>query len=205
MPYYREEELVPFPPTLADEPQATHCRGTLVLASRRTLQSSGHFDAYRAHLAPHVETAIASSVAGVWLPVEIGVAHYRACDLLALPEQEQLSLGAAVVHELQRTFIGTALRAAGRGIGVSPLVGLRQFFGVYARTIKGGGGRLLRIGPKDARVEFVGLPFADIRYFRVAYRGFIQAGCEFFAQRAIAAELDTYRSPTKVAYRVAWA
>ncbi len=205
MPPYPEEELVPFPPTLASEPQATHCRGTLILASRRTLQARGHFDAYRAQLAPEHETVIASSVAGMWLPIEVGVAHYRACEALGLPEAEQLHLGGAVVHELQRTFIGTVLRAAGRGIGVSPLLGLQKFFGVYARTIKGGGGRLVRIGPKDARVEFLGLPFADIRYFRVAYRGFIMAGCEFFAQRVIAAELSRHRSATSVAYRLAWA
>jgi len=202
---YREEELVPFPPTLANEPQATHCRGTLILASRRTLQARGHFDAYRTHLAPEHETAIASSVAGMWVPIEVGVAHYRACDALELPEDEQLLLGAAVVHELQRTFIGSVLRAAGRGMGVSPLLGLEKFFGVYARTLKGGGGRMVRIGPKDARVEFVGLPFADIRYFRVAYRGFIKAGCEFFAQRVFAAELSTHRSPASIAYRIAWA
>jgi hypothetical protein len=202
---YREEELVAFPSTLADEPQATHCRGTLILASRRTLQARGYFDAYRAHLATDHETAIASSVAGMWVPIEVGVAHYRACDMLDLPEEEQLSLGAAVVHELQRTFIGTVLRAAGRGIGISPLIGLEKFFGVYARTIKGGGGRLTRIAPKDARVEFVGLPFADIHYFRVAYRGFISAGCEFFARRVAAAELAAHRSPTTIAYRIAWA
>jgi hypothetical protein len=202
---YREEELVPFPATVADAPQATHCRGTLILASRRTLQARGHFDAYRAHLAPDHETAIASSVAGMWLPIEVGVAHYRACDVLDLPEEEQLLLGASVVHELQRTFIGTVLRAAGRGIGVSPLIGLEKFFGVYARTIKGGGGRMMRIGPKDVRVEFVGLPFADIRYFRVAYRGFITAGCELFARRVVAAELTAGRSPTSIAYRIAWA
>jgi hypothetical protein len=205
MPPYREEELVPFPATLRDEPQATHCRGTLVLASRRMLLARGHFDAYRAHLAPEHETAIASSVAGMWLPIEVGVAHYRACDALDLPEPELLLLGAAVVHELQRTFIGTVLRAAGRGIGVSPLVGLEKFFGVYARSIKGGGGRMTRIGPKDVRVEFVGLPLADIHYFRVAYRGFITAGCEFFAQRVVAAELAAHRSPTRIVYRIAWA
>jgi hypothetical protein len=202
---YREEELVAFPPTLAHEPQATHCRGTLIHASRRMLQARGHFDAYRAHLAPEDETVIASSVAGMWLPIEVGVAHYRACNTLDLPEDEQLHLGAAVVHEMQRTFIGTVLRAAGRGIGVSPLIGLEKFFSVYARTIKGGGGRMVRIGPKDVRVEFVGVPFADIHYFRVAYRGCIQAGCEFFARRAVAAELSAHRSATSVVYRIAWA
>jgi len=202
---YAEDVLVPFPRTLSAVPEATHCRGTLLLASRRALQAHGHFDAYRARLAPDDELAIASSVAGTWLPIELGVAHYRACDALALPAGEQLRLGAAVVHELQRTFIGTVLRAAAKGAGVSPLFGLEKFFDIYARTMKGGGGRLVRVGPKDARVEFIGNPFSAIRYFRVAYRGFITAGCEFFAQRVVTAELDAHRSETTVGYRIAWA
>jgi hypothetical protein len=204
MPPFREEVLVPFPPTLAREPDATHCRGTLLIASRQTLKSRGHFQRYQSHLAQEHDIAIASSVAGTWLPIELGMAHYRACDALDLPVEEQLELGGAVVHALQRTFIGTALRAAGKGALISPLLGLQTFFGVYARAIKGGGGRMVRIGPKDVRVEFRGLPLFTIRYFRIAYRGFITAGCEFFAQRVVTAELGAHLSPTTVAYRIAW-
>jgi hypothetical protein len=204
MPSYRQEVLVPFPPTLAEEPAATHCRGTLLIASRKGLQRQGHLERYRAHLAPQHDMTIASSVAAMWLPIELGVAHYRACDALDLPEAEQLELGAAVVHELQRTFIGTLVRAAGKGAGITAHVGLEKFFSVYARSFKGGGGRMVRVGPKDVRVEFVGNAFAAIPYFRVAYRGFLTAGCEFFAQRVVTAELDAYRSPTTMAYRIAW-
>jgi hypothetical protein len=134
-----------------------------------------------------------------------GIAHYRACDSLQLPVDETFKLGAAVVHELQRTFLGTIISTAGREAGVTPLFGLQKFFGVYARSFKGGGGRLVRIGPKDIRVEFVGHPVCGIRYFRIAYRGFIAARCEVFARRMVTAELSTRSSPTGVAYRVAWA
>ena len=89
---------------------------------------------------------------------------------------------------VQRTFIGTALKAASSGVGLGPLAGLEKFASIYSRSIKGGGARVVRVGPKDARVNFVGLPYANVRYFRIAYRGFIQAGCEFFAQRVHVAE-----------------
>lgn len=201
---FQEEFVVPFPSTLEDEPVATHCRGTLLLASRQSLKRHGHLDRYKAHLPPEHELTIASSVAGTWLPMDLCIAHYRACDALDLPTEEQLDLGAAVVHELQRTFIGTALRAASRGVGVSPLVGLKKFFTVYARSFKGGGGRMVRIGPKDVRVEFVGNQLAEVGYFRIAYRGFINAGCEIFAHRVVTAELVAHRSPTTMAYRIAW-
>jgi hypothetical protein len=87
---------------------------------------------------------------------------------------------------------------------MSPLPALQKFFQIYARSFKGGGSRMVRIGPKDVRAEFVGNPVAAIRYFRIAYRGFITAGCETFAQRVVTAELAAYSSPTSVAYRIAW-
>ena len=204
MSTFREETVVPFPEALAAEPMVTHCRGTLLLASRRALQRYGWFERYKAHLAPEHEIAIASSTAGTWLPVDLCLAHYGACEALDIPIDEQLMLGASVVHALQRTFIGTVLRAAGRGVELSPLVGLQKFFTVYSRSFKGGGGRMVRLGPKDVRVEFVGNPVASIRYFRVAYRGFITAGCETFAHRVVTAELDAHTSATTMAYRIAW-
>ena len=200
----REDILVPFPSTLSREPAATHCRGTLVVASLQTLKRRGHYERYVQFVPPEHLTTIASTVAGMWLPIDVGMAHYRACDALELHVAEQLSMGGEVVHNLQRTFIGTVLKAAGSGAGITPLLGLQKFATVYSRTIKGGGARVIRIGPKDVRVEFVGLPFASVSYFRTAYRGFIQAGCEFFAQRVVVTELKSFLTQTTTAYRIAW-
>jgi hypothetical protein len=201
---YREEVLIPFPLTMGSAPTLTHVRGTLILASRQSLQRRERFAAYRARLEPEHDLAITSAAAGSWLPVELALAHYRACEALALPEDEQLALGAAVVHEMQRTFIGTLLRAAARGAEVSPLTGIQKFFGVYARSFQGGGGRMVQVGPKDLRVEFVGNPLAGVRYFRLAFRGFVTAGVETFAHRVIATELEMRDSHTQVGYRVSW-
>jgi hypothetical protein len=145
-----------------------------------------------------------ASLAGIWIPIDVGIAHYEACDSLDIGADEQLEIGGEVVRALQRTFIGTVLKAASSGAGISPLAGLAKFTSVYARSIKGGGARVVRFGPKDVRIDFVGQPFAHIGYFRVAYRGFIHAGCEFFSRRVVVAELDTYRSASTLAYRIAW-
>jgi hypothetical protein len=97
-----------------------------------------------------------------------------------------------------------ALKAASSGVGVTPIVGMKKFASVFSRSFKGGGVCIVRLGPKDVRVEFVGLPVSGIRYFRTAYRGFLQAGFEFFARRVVVAELNKYLSETTVAYRIAW-
>jgi hypothetical protein len=203
-PSPREQILVPFPATLAAAPDATHCRSTLLAASTQTLKRHGYYDRYVAALAPDHLATIVSSAAGMWLPIEVGIGHYRACDALAIPADEQLVMGGEVVHALQKTFLGTVLKSASAGVGFSPLAGLEKFSTVFTRSIKGGGTRVIRLGPKDVRVEVVGFPLAEISYFRVAYRGFIQAGCEFFARRVVVAEQGGYRTGTTLAYRIAW-
>src|SRR5947209_10153502 len=89
----REEILVPYPPSLAAEPQATHCRGTLLAASISALKRHDLYDRYLLRLPAEHHEAIVASVASAWLPIEIGVAHYRACDALAVPIDDQLALG----------------------------------------------------------------------------------------------------------------
>jgi hypothetical protein len=201
---HREEVLISYPATLEVEPEATHFRSTLLTASIHSLKAHGHYERYAAALAPNHLATVVTAVAGMWIPIEVGVAHYRACDSLGLSVDEQLVLGGEVVRALQRTFLGSVLKAANAGIGLAPLTGIQKFFGVYSRSIKGGGARMVRIGPKDVRVDFVGQPFAAIGYFRAAYRGFIHAGCEFFSQRVVVAELSAFRSPTTLGYRIAW-
>lgn len=171
----------------------------------KTLKAHGYYDNYAKTMGPTDLETIASTAAGMWLPIALGIAHYRACDGLNIPLDEQLTMGGEVVHALQKTFIGTVLKAASSGAGIGPITGLEKFVQIYSRSIKGGGARIVRLGPKDVRVEFVGQPFAAIRYFRVAYRGFIHAGCSFFARRVVVAELSALLSPTTLGYRIAWA
>jgi hypothetical protein len=202
---FREEILIPFPATLATQPSTTHCRGTLLTASFNAIKSHGHQERYLRALPPEYVTPITTATATEWIPIDVLLAHYRAGEALGLPIDETLRIGGAVVMNLQRTFIGGVLKRATAEAGVGPLFGLQKFASVYYRTMKGGGGRIVRIGPKDVRMEFVGQPLSSVRYFRVSYRGFIQAGCAFFARRVVVAELAPYLSPTTCAYRVAWA
>jgi len=205
VPPFSEEILIPFPATLAAEPSTTHCRGMLLTASVNAIKSHGHLERYLVALPPEYVTPITTAIASEWIPMGVVLAHYRACEALGLSVEETLGNGGAVVMNLQRTFIGGVLKRATVEAGVGPLFGLQKFASVYYRSMKGGGGRIVRIGPKDVRMEFVGQPLSSVRYFRVSYRGFIQAGCAFFARRVVVAELAPYLSPTTCAYRVAWA
>jgi hypothetical protein len=198
-----EQIVVPFPETLDRAPEVTLCRSTLLLASIHALRHHGHYERYESLVAPEHLEIIRSTVAGVWLPVVVGIDHYRGCDGLGLEADQQVMIGSEVVHAIQRTYIGSLLRLASSGALLSPMVGVKTFATIFAHSFKGGGMQIVQTGPKHVRVEIVGQPLNAIPYFRMAFHGFIQAGCQFFAPRAFVDELPRSTSTT-FACQVSW-
>src|SRR4051812_48379355 len=81
-----EEILVAFPEGSREAVRPTErFRSTWLASSLRSLRERGLIDAYVQHLPREHHEAILSSVAGTWLPIATGMAHYRACDALSLP------------------------------------------------------------------------------------------------------------------------
>ena len=121
-------------------------RGTVIVSSLLGLRDGGHFDAYLPKLTPLHRDAIPQVVAGEWVPIELAMAHYRACDALGLP--------------------------------------------------------VVKLGPKEARVEVVALPVLGIPWSRHGWRGLFTANMERFCERCYATEVGA--SSTSVAYRLMW-
>jgi hypothetical protein len=168
-PRNREEVMLPFPgPREAIRP-ATGYRSTWLVSSLQTLRERGHFEDYRRLLAAHHDT-ILSALAGSWLPMEVAKAHYDACNRLGLGAEEQVTMGMNVGNRAQGTVLSSAVMAA-RGAGVTPWTIVPQFDRLYRRGVNGGAAAVFKLGPKEARAEFVGCELFDIDYFRHAFRG----------------------------------
>jgi hypothetical protein len=149
--------------------------------------------------------AILSVCAGVWLPMSVAMAHYRACDALGLPISEQVALGRSVGDRVQGTFLGTVLRAA-KGVGATPWAALENVDRLWDRTFQGGGGAtLVRMGPKEAISELIGLPALAVPYFRHAYRGAYLAAIELFCSKGYVLEVPKDRVLTSATFRLSWA
>ena len=63
---------------------------------------------------------------------------------------------------------------------------------------------VIKVGPKDAVVEVVGLPLVAVPYFRVAMRGMFQAACELVCRRAYVQEVHR-KGAANAGLRIAWA
>jgi hypothetical protein len=197
---HTRESLVPLPEPLAP---LTAVRSTLLLSSVATIQKAGHFERYRQALAPHAQAEVLSAIAGVWLPVRIAVAHYEACDALALSSEQRMSMGrdtgCGLTHHLTR-----AAALLSRGAGLSPIDVLALFPRFWARTFRGGGLEVVRLGPKDVELTYASCSLLSSMYFRTALRGVALGLLETVSRRCLMRENPGPRISDRARYRLSW-
>ncbi|HEY8039622.1 MAG TPA: hypothetical protein VIF15_07500 [Polyangiaceae bacterium] len=205
MPGDDEEVVLPFPSALESIGLATEVRSTLIASSIASLRRHNLHDRYMRELSAEHRDAVLSSVAGQWLPMAIGRAHYQACDRLGLSVLEQVEIGAEVSFKIHETFLGVVVRMA-RDVGVTPWMLLTRGNQMYSRLFRGGGGvRVIERGPKEARADVAGLSLLDIPYFRHALRGLYQAAVSLFCLQSYVHEVARDGGPTRIALRISWA
>src|SRR5258706_8484132 len=185
-----EPELyVPFPESIRTAPRTTAVRSTTVITSRRGIKERGYFEEYKKHISVSSEGALEHAVAGLWLPIELGLDHYRACDALSLGLNEQRELGGLALRRLRETLMGTMAKSLASSGIVSMWDVLRRYHTFFAANFQGGGSRVWKVGPKDAILEIAGLPLARVPYLRNAYGGLLNEGARFFVTTSLVVEV----------------
>ncbi len=194
-------ETVPAFPEPIVLPQ--NIRSTIILSSIDSIRGAGHYDAYIAALAADARDTILSSVVGMWLPIDIGHAHYRACDALGLSTETEVQLGRGTFGRTKGLLLGTAVKLA-TGAGVTPWTVFPFFQRFWFRAYDGGALRVLRLGPKEAAVELIAFPLATSKYYRHAVRGLLVGVVELFCSKAYAKERPVSEPAMAITYRVQW-
>ena len=92
---------------------------------------------------------------------------------------------------------------AARGAGATPWVGFGHVPRLYERLFDGGACGVVKVGPKDARMELVGNPVVRYAYFRNAMRGVWHVALELFCAKGYVNEVGR----TEISYKVkiSWA
>jgi hypothetical protein len=196
-----EEILVPFASTSV---AATQLRSTLITTSLQSLRTRGVFDRYLALVPRTYRDEILGTIAGQWLPMELGLAHYGACDQLGFSAQEAFAIGQEVGDRVQGTLLGVALRTV-KNAGVTAWSALTMCTRLYERLYLGGAVQLVKVGPKEARMELVNNACAGIAYWKSGFRGIVAAGTALFASKTYVHELPKFASPSGFGMRVSWA
>lgn len=198
------ETVVPFHTEPSRITPLRSVRSTLVAASLRALRERSLFERYITYLDARYHATVLGAVAGVWLPSDVGLAHYRACDALALSAAEHVAIGRDVGDRVQGTMLGTMVRAA-KNAGVTPWVALSYTGKLYERLFEGGDCCVLKLGPKDARVHVEKNALYSVAYFRNACRGMFEVAIELFCRKAYVHEVRTAAPDVEFVARISWA
>lgn len=164
-----------------------HARSTILIGSISAIRASDRWDRYVAALSPKSRELLLHLVAGTWVPVDLALEHYLACDTLGFTTDEQVTNGRFTFDRAGATVFGTLSRMA-REAGVTPWTVLPQMQRFWERGYDGGGIAVIKTGPKDCRIEARAIPLLRSPYYRTALRGLVWAVFDLFSKRTFLTE-----------------
>jgi hypothetical protein len=182
------ESIVPHRLPRLQVPIGTQTRGTVILSSLRALRKRGHEERYLALLGREHHPTVAAITAVSWLPMEFAFAHYDACDRLALDRNTIDEIGFQGGRFVNDTVFATIVKVT-RTAGLTPWFPLANSPRFLARTWQGGSVAVWKLGPKEARVEWIQLPLLRIPYYRVAFCAFMRGILSAYADTVYVREI----------------
>jgi len=192
-----------YPPPREKLTPMTGVRSTILVSGLAALRERGLYDNWAAALDERTREAITTTIAGVWMPIDVVVRHYRACEGLGLSHDDAFAIGLSVGKRVQATMLHL-VRHVAQEIGVTPWTIGAQYDRIFSRMFEGGGFRMLKDGPKDAVIEMLQIPLAEFGYFRSAFCGVNQAGMHLFAARSYVRIIPGSVTDSSFAIRVQW-
>jgi hypothetical protein len=198
-----EEPYVPFDVPRSTVALATQVRSTLLCSSINALRAHNLLDAYLASLPRDRHDPILGLVPGVWVSIDLAVSHYAACDALPIPSHEVEAIGAQVAERIHHSFIGVVMKVS-REAGTTPWTLFSHSKKLRDLTWRGSDVAVAKLGPKEARFEWAGIPCARSRYYKTSFAGFLRAHTELFCKKSYVVPLSQYCTERTLGYRVSW-
>jgi hypothetical protein len=182
-------------------PRLTALRGVMLMSYVERLKERGHLDRYSAALSEADRVRLTYITAMSWVPVDLALAHFAACDALNFGERELVEQGGESARTMGPAMLGTLLRA----VGTSPLSALSALGRVWDRIHQGGACVAIHIGPKDLFIEQQGNPLSSSRFYRLSGQGFYKSLAELFCTRAyVKAARPTQQDGRAFAVTISW-
>ncbi len=199
-----DETFLPLRHDAGAPPTATHVRSTLIVSGIQAFRARGHLPRYLQALDESARTQLLSLVAGQWIPLELGLVHYRAADSLGLETSVIEAIGAEVADRVNRSALSVMVKMS-RQAGVTPWTALASSHRINEANWRGTDVTVLKKGPKDAQYEWYGQPCASVPYFVVSCGSFLRSLAALFCEKAYCRVSSQRCSATRLSYRLSWA
>lgn len=169
-------------------------RRMLVHSSIAELGASGLYERYRELIEGGSLERIRELIGPGWMPVELALEHYSACDRLQLSDKTIHEAGIRAGDKM-----GSALLVAGAQPQVeekdrSPWPLLQAFARMGRRIYDGASAQYVKTGSNALRIEYYGNPLFAFHYYQVAHCGFLRQAFRSLSVEVVDVTLTTYRA-----------
>ena len=199
----KAETILPYRIAGGAGPLATHARSTLIVSGIQTFRARGLYERYTANLPQAERVEIVSLIAGQWIPIDLALDHYRAADRLGLGDDVIESIGAEVAERINKSALSVMVKMS-KEAGVTPWSALANAHRLTDVNWRGSDVAVRRLGPKEARYDWVGQPCAQVPYFIASFGGFLRSLASLFCSKAYTRVVPGRTSATTLSYRLSW-
>jgi hypothetical protein len=197
------EVILPLSGPRQSIPDATHVRGTVIIASQRALKARSMWDAYQAAVEPRFKEELSLVLASTWVPIDAAVAHYQACERLNFDPSVIQAIGRETGRFIYSATIAVVMKLSNQ-VGTTPLAILRNLERFRVRTWQGGAFEVKLLGPKEAEVLWFGQPCGAVYYFREGFGAFLCGTFEPLCRTAYYRLMPAPAGGRAIAYRFSW-
>jgi hypothetical protein len=182
----------------------TAVRGILIQTSLTGLRDLGVFEDYRAHIDPAALETITANIGPSWLPLDVALAHYAACDSLDLSPEQLEQIGSRAGNRLQGGMLQLLAKTA-RQAGFTPWTALGAYARMGDRIFQGSSAQYVKVGPKDVDLEIEGNLLFRSSYFQRAFvaatrAAFLALGCRVTHVRVVRVEAGGAQAVTRISW-----
>lgn len=177
-------------------------RRMLVHSSIAELQELGLYDRYCTVIPPASLERIHALIGPGWMPVELALDHYAACDRLRLDDKVILDCGLRAGDNMGRALLvaGTTNETGGSPwslVGAYSRMGRRIYEGCSAQYVK--------VGPNMLQIEHLQNPLFSYHYYRVAHGGFLRQSFSSLGVKVTNVVFTRYRpEKEQIEVQISW-
>lgn len=152
----------------------TAVRRMLVHSSISGIQAAGLYHRYTSVISPSALAEINELIGPGWMPVELVIVHYEACDRLGLDDEQIQTQGLRAGDAMGNALLvanNQLADATGEGAAWDKVL---AFSRMGRRIHEGGSAQYVKLGPNVLLIEHKGNPLFAIPYYRTAHLGFLR-------------------------------
>jgi hypothetical protein len=179
-------------------------RNVVIQASLAELKAKGHYDRYVQLIAPAALEQLTASLAPGWIPVELALSHYEACEKLKLSSDEFAAIGKKVGDRVQDTVLVSSAKKV-RGATFDLWTAVPSLHRMWPRLFQGGSVQVVKVGPRAKLVEQTGFRLNRYNYYRQGQLGALRATYSALGARVTTASIESYSAARdELLLRVEW-